>query len=79
MNKFIDRDMTTDMIIGIDSTLNCMPKVKQRLYKTNVNKEVNNVETLHVQDINYSKSNQISIEKDAINLQNKGDQDDSSN
>ena len=68
VNKFINRDITTDMTIGIDSTLNYMPEVKERLDKTKTNKEVKNAETLHIQDINYSKSNQASMEKDATNL-----------
>ena len=49
-----------------------MPKAKDRLDKTNANEEVNNVESLHVQDVNASKSNQASMKKVATNLKTKG-------
>ena len=49
------------------------------LNNTSTSKEVNNVDTLRIQEINNSKSNQVIIEKDATILKNKGDHDDSSN
>ena len=79
MDKFINRDRTTDITIDIDVILNYIPEAKEILDKTNTNKDVKNVETLHIQDVNANKSNQVSMEKVSPNLQNKGYQDDSSN
>ena len=79
MNRFIDRDRTTDLIRCEDAMLKYMPEDKELSDKDNARNTLNNADALPINEINTGNNNQASIEKVTANLQNNADNDDLSN
>ena len=79
MNRFINKDITTDLIRGANAMLNCMPEDKERSDKDNVREELSNAHALPINGVNIGNNNQVSAEELKVNLQNNMDNDESIN
>ena len=76
MNRFIDRDRTTDLIRCEDAMLKYMPEDKELSDKDNARNTLNNADALPINEINTGNNNQVSTEKVTENLHDNTDNDD---